>query len=103
MYRKPLLTSEDARPLIGRVVRFEFSNYEHDHVRWVGVPYEIGQYDWESDNPDSAIYFRRADGTTDEILFIQGANVVFATTVDDMREDEAAFVPVRWVLRHTLS
>lgn len=94
MYRKPLLTREDALPLVGELVRFEFSN--NDRMRYSGIVRQVST---------RRVYFNRADSTNGELLFIAGMYVVFATTVDELRpaEEEETFTPVLWRERHTLT
>lgn len=99
MYRKPLLTVEDGKALIGKLVRLEFSR-AHLDARWVGIVTRLGS-DWGGNT--ESIYFTAPDGGEDGLRFIEGTYVVFATTADDMRVDEAPFVHVTWRDRRTLA
>ena len=100
MYRKPLLTPEDAEPLIGKVTRLEFFE-DSTYDGWVGIVTGVEGYA----RGRRYIYFTRANGDNDRMLFIGGTCVVFATTADSFipADQEEPFQQVRWDRRDTLS
>ena len=102
MYRKPLLTPEDAEPLIGKVTRLEFfENSAFDD--WVGIVTGV-HGSGRTRRTRRYIYFTRANGDNDRMLFIGGTCVVFATTADSFipADQEEPFRQVRWDDRDTL-
>ena len=100
MYRKPLLTPEDAEPLIGKVTRLEFFE-DSAFDDWVGIV--TGEEGYARGR--RYIYFTRANGDNDRMLFIGGTCVVFATTADSFipADQEEPFRQVRWDDRLELS
>lgn len=82
MYRKPLLTIEDAEALTGQLVRLEYSNYSRPLIGIVTAA--SGQY----------IYYRNHANLNKRLRFINGTYVVYATT--EIIEHEPPFREVRW-------
>jgi hypothetical protein len=82
MYRKPLLTIEDAEALTGQLVRLEWSTYS---APLIGIATGVN---------GRKVMYRDADARERGLTFLQGSYVVFATT--EVIESEQPFRQVRW-------